>query len=212
MVVNVMWEVKLREDEYNFIKDVARRIHGLPESAQLARRERRLLAHGPLQRVYLSEHARQRLEKEQDLQSVVMLCPVLFSADLKLFRSEMSDATSASSMSASSSSSSVDRTATNNKYPLGVYSPRNGLSQSPRPGSPEKTKSSLMHAFVFTDLVLFTIPIIDATSSQNRQHSWRLPSDIGMCRVLSVEYNADCMGGFGSILFFGCQLSTDVPF
>ena len=68
MVVNVMWEVKLREEEYAFVKDVTRRVHGLPDAAQLARRERRLLAHGPLQRVFLSERARRTFEgdKEQE--------------------------------------------------------------------------------------------------------------------------------------------------
>lgn len=64
MVVNVMWEVKLREEEYAFVKSIARRIHGLPSSAQLARRERRLLAHGPLQRIHLSERRVRELESE----------------------------------------------------------------------------------------------------------------------------------------------------
>jgi hypothetical protein len=63
MVVNVMWEVKLREEEYGFVKDVSQRIHGLPDAAQLARRERRVLAHGPLQRIHLSERARRKLEE-----------------------------------------------------------------------------------------------------------------------------------------------------
>jgi hypothetical protein len=78
-----------------------------------------------------------------------------------------------------------------------MYSPR--LRASPQPQhegneSPEKPKSTLIYAFIFTDLILFTIPIIDTTGPRSRQYSWRLPGDIGMCRILSAKYCADCMG------------------
>src|ERR1700690_3441403 len=48
MIIRVMSEVKFREDEYDLVKDISTRIHGLPSSAQLAKRERRLLAQGTL--------------------------------------------------------------------------------------------------------------------------------------------------------------------
>jgi hypothetical protein len=43
-----MTEVKHREDEYDRVKDISSRLEGLPSTVQLARRERRLLAHGLL--------------------------------------------------------------------------------------------------------------------------------------------------------------------
>lgn len=53
VVIRVMNEVKRREEEYNLVKDISVSIKGLPSSIQLARRERRLLAKGPLLRVGL---------------------------------------------------------------------------------------------------------------------------------------------------------------
>ncbi|KAI0755830.1 Dbl homology domain-containing protein [Fomes fomentarius] len=48
MAVRVMDEVKAREDEYDFVKELASRIDGLSETAPLARRARRLLWYGTL--------------------------------------------------------------------------------------------------------------------------------------------------------------------
>ena len=48
MIVHVMREVQLREEEYEFVKGLSAHIDGLLPSAQLARRERRLLWHGEL--------------------------------------------------------------------------------------------------------------------------------------------------------------------
>ncbi|KAI0710994.1 hypothetical protein C8Q76DRAFT_76750 [Earliella scabrosa] len=48
MSVKVMEEVKAREDEYDFVKDLASRIDGLCDAAPLARRARRLLWYGTL--------------------------------------------------------------------------------------------------------------------------------------------------------------------
>ncbi|KAJ7086437.1 Dbl homology domain-containing protein [Mycena belliarum] len=53
MVIKVMTEVKIREDEYDLVKSISRRIKGLPSSAPLAKRGRRLLFHGQLFRVPL---------------------------------------------------------------------------------------------------------------------------------------------------------------
>lgn len=48
MIVHVMHEVKIREEEYDFVKDMSSRIEGLLPSVQLARRERRLLWYGDM--------------------------------------------------------------------------------------------------------------------------------------------------------------------
>ncbi|KAI0085248.1 hypothetical protein BDY19DRAFT_454878 [Irpex rosettiformis] len=48
MVFHVLWEVKSREEEYEYVKSFSGRIEGLLPSVQLATRERRLLWHGDL--------------------------------------------------------------------------------------------------------------------------------------------------------------------
>ncbi|TFK51604.1 hypothetical protein OE88DRAFT_1645017 [Heliocybe sulcata] len=48
MIVKVMLEVKLREDEYQQVKELLAQIDGLPNSETLAKRERRLLSRGHL--------------------------------------------------------------------------------------------------------------------------------------------------------------------
>ena len=48
MAVRVMEEVKAREEEYDFVKDLATRIDGLSNTVPLARRARRLLWYGTL--------------------------------------------------------------------------------------------------------------------------------------------------------------------
>ena len=48
VIVYVLYVVKAREEEYGLIKDIASSMDGLPLSAQLAKRERRLLWHGQI--------------------------------------------------------------------------------------------------------------------------------------------------------------------
>ena len=55
LVINVMKEVKVREDEYNLIKSLSIRIQGIPVN-QLATRERRLLHSGILHLAMQDEH------------------------------------------------------------------------------------------------------------------------------------------------------------
>ncbi|THH18555.1 hypothetical protein EW146_g2465 [Bondarzewia mesenterica] len=57
-MIHIMREVKIREEEYDLVKDIMSRIHGLPPSVQLARRERRFLARGRLLRAFGSDKLR----------------------------------------------------------------------------------------------------------------------------------------------------------
>ncbi|KAG8749568.1 hypothetical protein FRC11_011178, partial [Ceratobasidium sp. 423] len=49
----VLDEVKAREEEYELVKSLLSRVHGLPSQFSVATRENRLLAQGPLTRVYV---------------------------------------------------------------------------------------------------------------------------------------------------------------
>lgn len=59
-----MQEVKAREEEYERTKDLQNRFKGLPEHFRLARRDRRLLCHGLLRRVHISEKDRAALQMD----------------------------------------------------------------------------------------------------------------------------------------------------
>lgn len=59
-----MQEVKAREEEYERIKVMQRQMRGLPPGFQLARRDRKLLAHGMLRRVHISDRDQLRLGVE----------------------------------------------------------------------------------------------------------------------------------------------------
>ena len=55
LAVNVMSEVKTREEEYDFMKELSERVVGLPQSFSLAKRARRLLCQGLLHQVKLQD-------------------------------------------------------------------------------------------------------------------------------------------------------------
>ncbi|KAJ7641498.1 Dbl homology domain-containing protein, partial [Roridomyces roridus] len=57
LVIKVMSEVKIREDEYDLVKNMSSRIKGLPPAIQLAKRGRRLLFQGQLLRVQADPHS-----------------------------------------------------------------------------------------------------------------------------------------------------------
>jgi hypothetical protein len=61
-IIRVMQEVKVREEEYGDLKEFSSKISGMPTGMSLARRDRRLLAHGMLRRIHLSERELAALE------------------------------------------------------------------------------------------------------------------------------------------------------
>lgn len=73
MIVHVMHEVKLREEEYEFVKDMSLHTEGLLPSVQLARRERRLLWHGEM--IYLSSQQRSSNKRSSQGRRPAILSP-----------------------------------------------------------------------------------------------------------------------------------------
>src|SRR6186713_1446889 len=59
-----MNEVKAREDEYDHLKSLSSRIRGLPLSFTLARRDRKLIAHGAIRRIHIGAKDRAALDME----------------------------------------------------------------------------------------------------------------------------------------------------
>lgn len=63
--VSVLQEVKSREEEYELVKSLLSRVRGLPSGFKVAMRERRLLAQGLLNQVFISEA--DQVELQQNL-------------------------------------------------------------------------------------------------------------------------------------------------
>lgn len=214
-----MREVKLREDEYTFVKDLMSRIRGLPNNVQLVRRERRLIAHGFLQRVHLSSKQRALLERHERSQKTPRedgvhenlardRCrgiertrpPVTYrrranSLDSCL-TSDLSDAVSMSTFPSAGSDLSL----------AGLDIPKRNFGDSKsvhfrdiddnrsgaltKTSTREKTRTTQLYAFIFTDLVVFANHLDTQPNG-----SWELSDSYGVCRVLSLS---DESGNFGA--------------
>lgn len=210
LVVQVMREVKLREEEYTSIKDLANRIRGLPDVSQLVRRERRLLAHGPLQMVHLSERSRQQLETNG--YSKPNARATSRSRSSRHRRANSVDSGVSSELSAASSTSSISSKGADDNYradylrdetkktPSWAGATKAKISvrratHSDDEVSPQTSKLTSVHAFVFTDLILFAAPV--SRRSEDPQFGWQLLDDIGLCRILALT---DYSGHTGIIL------------
>jgi hypothetical protein len=200
-----MSEVKFREDEYDIVKDISTRIHGLPLSAQLARRERRLLAQGTLHRLQSSHH----LLKFANSSDVVpnrnsRLITAINDWGVQRDHSGSVKSSSTTTMSfrsydSASNCSSESRSDFHHAIPSPLHLGRDipyasfqtppSPRDRPRPSHPLKPLPDVSHptvinAFVFTDLVVFATPITRRES--NRCQNWRLLEDIGIARILAV--------------------------
>lgn len=214
-----MREVKLREEEYIFVKDLMSRIRGLPSSVQLVRRERRLIAHGLLHRFSGDFKQRNDSGKEQyvqdhrpyethDKQRGIERTrpPVNYrrranSLDSCL-TSDLSDAVSIASFPSAGS----DLSLANAEIPGRNISDLKSVhfkdsDDVKRLGHTTKNKSlhekkriTEIYAFIFTDLVVFTLPL-----GSNPNGTWELLDPIGVCRVLSVTDESQNYGMFYSL-------------
>ena len=207
MIIRVLSEVKFREDEYDVIKDIATRIHGLPSSAQLARRERRLLAQGSLHRLQSAHHL---LNFDSTTEVNQSRTPGLVAAindwGMQRDRSGSVRSTSTTTMSFRSydTTSSCSSDSRFNAH-RGVLSPpcvgrdmsHVGLSPSSR-DKPRPSQQIAVHAFIFTDLVIFATPI--ARRESNKCQNWRLLEDIGIARILAVTEGPEV--SFGTMDIF----------
>ncbi|KAH8109055.1 hypothetical protein DFH11DRAFT_1731320 [Phellopilus nigrolimitatus] len=215
LVVRVMREVKLREEEYTFVKDLVSRVHGLPSTVQLIRRERRLVAHGALQRVHLSERSKNTLEDNACTSSQLgRSAPSKHGSERhdersrrlasgqrrransldSCLNSELSDAASMTSISSAASNISLrgDRSILRNTGSSRACEAVDGG----RRFSQGKTRLTPLYAFIFTDLALFTVPISSQSKNDKKtgKDAWELLDDIGICRVLSVTDHSGTLG------------------
>lgn len=207
-----MNEVKAREDEYDLVKEISKGIEGLPSTTHLARRERRLLAHGLLDRLRnVAEGttsprgcsdtlppvatsgqrlARAVLNRERALsQERYGSCDSLAS---NLSVEEADDAPS----TASSFSSGPPTTPRSVRFNLShmeepksmarLYGETEGQNAERRDDSPHDV--STVYMFIFTDLALLTLPV---PKDGERNGRWKLCEDGAIFRIMGVTLLGD---------------------
>ncbi|GJE93612.1 RhoGEF domain-containing protein [Phanerochaete sordida] len=164
MIVHVMHEVKIREDEYDFVKSMAAHIEGLLPSVQLARRERRLLWHGEL--VYHLPHAKNDAHGRRN--SYAKSTPTVLAPG-----SKSRHRTPTIVVSPCPDSPAMDE------------SRRWSKSMGKRPERPPGAQSLAVQASIFTDVLLLT-ESVDRPGADGQEKS-RLLLDIGISKILNIS-------------------------
>ena len=188
MVIRVLREVKRREDEYTFVKDLMLRIRGFPDMIQLLNRERRLIAHGALRRVYLSEQSKKRLEglatpasnKQRRLKRDLNKESL---TNTRHRRANSLDSCLSDASSVGSVASAVTSTLLGHSE-HGSHSLR--AKQEWPQKSHETSKTTNIYAYIFTDLAVFTVPS-NMRSRERDGKEWEFIPDIGVCRILFLR-------------------------
>lgn len=215
VIVRVLREVKEREEEYDLIKGISNSIEGLPSSMNLARRERRLLARGPLYRVHLPDQTPSEppvQDRRRSRRSILLLNAI---SDWDVQRAERAATSGTSSLDSYYSQNST--TTDGPREP----SPHSQVSRNERPSSasedeasdssrykkrssflglPSNPKQTLVDVFVFTDLVLFATPLHkrQGRGAAGVKERWRLLDQVGTGRILNVAECQDIVQGSSS--------------
>ena len=207
-----MREVKLREEEYSFVKGLLSRIRGFANPTGLVCRERRLIAHGALQRVHVSERTKELLEgtssasksaRAERVQRDKMQAGQRQRRRANSLDSCLSEAASMSSISSAVSGLSLDAD-DHTKYIFRAESVNDKSGRrlgqqfltrtSAQDTRHERSRTAPLYAFVFTDLAIFATMHSHHSSGRKNNQTLELLGDIGICRVLSV---ADHSGNLG---------------
>lgn len=211
MIVRVLREVKEREEEYDLIKTISLSIEGLPSSINLARRERRLLARGPLYRVQVPdrpslEHPVQ--DRRRSRRSMILLNAI---NDWDVQRAEQAINNGTTSLdsyynqgstvinepsiySQTSSHEHQSSASEEEASDSSRYKKRSSfLGLPPDPHS----KQTLVDVFVFTDLVLIANPLHkrQGHGSASVKERWRLLDQVGTGRILNVSERRNVVQG-----------------
>jgi hypothetical protein len=199
-VLKVMTEVKIREDDYNFLKTFASKIQGLTPASGLAIRERRLLHSGPLQLVIsdLRDLSGESVYGVSTVSKRISRSSRLLDAIGK----SNYDLGKAFSPTSGSSSMAADNDFTMTNISSSPVAPsksswfsRLPLRRRSRHKSPSKVvplsdeaarvspdialRTVDVHAFVFNDLILLAQKLASGPS-------WILSEDVGIFRPLSI--------------------------
>jgi hypothetical protein len=175
-ILRVMGEVKFREDDYDVLKDIASRLHGLYDSSLLAFRERKLLMQGVL---YDNDTTPPRQ------QSNLSIPPLLHTDSREQRTSKLFTAISEwdlrrqASLKSNASSGISFRT----------YESSNTLSLKRKSSAPSAMASQPrrrpVQVFVFVDIIL--LATLDSNEDSAAPATWTLLSEIGLSRLLGIK-------------------------
>ncbi|KAJ6510578.1 hypothetical protein C8R45DRAFT_1207478 [Mycena sanguinolenta] len=215
MVIKVMTEVKVREDEYDLVKGMSRRIKGLPPSVSLAKRGRRLLCQGQLLRVGTDPCVsgssqlpikesppvdNRRNSRPRATTPAQKLVEAVHEWDQRRGRSasNASTSTGASSYSAQSSAASSEppKTPSSSHFPSRLFglgarskiSESSQLSTRSHSAGSEGQDTQLLQIFVFTDCVVCARV---SKSHHDGAEEWTLIENVGIGQILSVTELTD---------------------
>ncbi|KAJ7485151.1 hypothetical protein B0H11DRAFT_2018302 [Mycena galericulata] len=221
MVIQVMTEVKTREDEYDLVKSISHRIKGLPPSVPLARRGRRLLFRGqllrerpdlhhdtrrpqlPVSEAPLFDDRRKTRGNSDDLKRSSKLADAIHQWDQRRGRSgsnvSSGTATSASSYSTNSSAASSEPPLTPSSPHFSsrtsTHLPRSKVPGPSRPSTPQEWPNELRPAETqLVQIFVFTDFVIVAGVSKSRYNGseeWTLLENMGIAKVLGVTEDSD---------------------
>ncbi|KAL0948394.1 hypothetical protein HGRIS_010976 [Hohenbuehelia grisea] len=209
-MIQVMTEVKLREDEYDLTKRIERSL-SLPPHFGLAKRDRRLLFEGALYRIEDGSVSSKDCDSSRQVDGFstkgsARLVEAINEWDSQRHRAGSLKSTSSSSTgvsfgTCSSASSAHPFTPTSERfgtvYPLtSPHSQTRGSALASRArktssGNTRKISPQRPHkwrVFVFTDLVVFAVP---GRSDATGNTSWTLATDCGISRILDVSERQD---------------------
>lgn len=211
LVINVMKEVKTREDEYNLIKSLSIRIQGIPLD-QLATRERRLLHSGILHLTTQDEHLQRAGAPETEPSPK----PTNRASRLVNAIHEWVPKRSNSVKSTASSSTGTSAFSDLQIWPPGSPNwlpiPKRLGARNSSPETPIRTspQSFPVQVFVFSDLVLLTIPL---AQTPGQEPGYSLVSGARAFRPFSIarmqKDNTDGLPFF-YIAYMVLMLSVDV--
>ncbi|KAK7028337.1 DH domain-containing protein [Favolaschia claudopus] len=230
LIIKVMTEVKIREDEYDLVKSLSRRIQGLPPSVSLAKRGRRLLCQGQLQclpaalRVDVkdsggldnSDHTKPTFSPRRSSN----LVDAVHEWDRRRERSGSTATASTAESSYSKPSFAVSdspRTPTSPHFSsrMSYFSPKTNLSRPSRlttlqglsqtRETARRSEEPLMvQTLVFTDCI-----VLARISGSQAEEEWTLMDNIGISKLLGVTEVSDESSG-GSTLLELDLLPTDI--
>ncbi|CAE6448610.1 unnamed protein product, partial [Rhizoctonia solani] len=239
-MVCVLDEVKAREDECELIKSLLSRVNGLPPQFTAATRENRLLAQGPLTRVYFHGDGQPRGKGNSSSRS-----SGVFTARGTRARSGSQSTTSSSTTESTSSYPSISSSSARLKDSSTEYSmrsdssatiphesrrndkpgsttPGSGISRlRPRTPSTDQAEEMEIYALVFADYIILAK---GAAGNRRSRSPWRSPNEqqfaleaLGVFQLLGIT---DYRGRYGYEYLISLDLvpigdtaldDTDIP-